>query len=147
MARKLPENPEIQRLIRLSQASRSCLDTEAAALINQLDFPSRIRNSLQKHPSAWLLGSLGSGLAASLMFRRRPPASASRLKNRGIFATLLGLTLTAARPLAKVWLNGRIKQWTAGISEMSRSSSAQARVNPTNPPIPTHVHSPGSGPR
>jgi hypothetical protein len=143
MARKLPENPEIQRLIRLSQASRSCLDSEAAAFKHRLDFPSRIRNSLQQHPLAWLLGSLGSGLAASLLFRRRPAATTQ--KSRGISGALLGLTLTAARPLAKLWLSGQIKQWTARLSENIRPSPA--RVNLTNPPNPAHVHSPGSGSR
>jgi hypothetical protein len=143
MARKLPENPEIQRLIRLSQASRSCLDAEAAALKHRLDFPSRIRSSLRQHPFAWLLGSLGSGLAASLMFRRQPTASPK--KNRGISGALLGLTLTAARPLAKLWLSGQIKQWTAGISESSHPTPT--RVQLTNPPNPAHVHSPGPGPR
>jgi hypothetical protein len=145
MARKLPENPEIQRLIRLSQASRSRLDSEAAALKHRLDFPARIRSSLRQHPLAWLLGSLGSGLAASLMVRRR--SAVAPQKKRGMPGVLLGLTLTAARPLAKLWLNGQIKQWTAGLSETSRPSSAPTRVNLTNPPNPAHVHSPGSGPR
>lgn len=146
MARKIPENPEIQRLIRISQASRSCLDSEVAALKHRLDFPSRIRNSLQQHPSAWLIGSLGSGLAASLLFRRRPSATPPK-KTSGISGALLGLTLTAARPLAKLWLSGQIKQWTAGLTENKRPSLAPARANLTNPPNPAHVHSPGSGPR
>jgi hypothetical protein len=52
---------------------------------------------------------MATGLAASLIFRRRPAASAK--KRRGIPATLLGLTLTAARPLAKMWLANQAKHW------------------------------------
>ena len=107
MDRKLPENPEIQRLIRLSEASRACLESEVVALKHRLDVPSRIRGSLNNHPSAWLFGSVASGLAASLIFRRRPAATKKR---RGISGALIGLTLTAARPLAKVWLSGQLKQ-------------------------------------
>ena len=112
MDRKLPETPEIRRLILLSAASRSCLESEAAALKQKLDVPSRIRHSLSEHPTGWLIGSLASGLAASLMFRRRPPVEKKR---RGIPAAVLGLTLTAARPLAKIWLMDRLKQWAAGV--------------------------------
>lgn len=114
MDRKLPENPEIQRLIRLSQASRSFLGNEALALKHKLDVPARLRDSLKSHPTTWLFGSLASGLAASLIFRRRP---AVEKKRRGIPGTLLGLTLTAARPLAKVWLADQIKHWIAPASQ------------------------------
>jgi hypothetical protein len=114
MDRKLPENPEIQRLIRLSQASRSFLGNEALSLKHRLDVPARLRDSLKSHPSTWLFGSLASGLAASLIFRRRP---ASDKKRKGIPATLMGLTLTAARPLAKVWLTDQLKHWIASASQ------------------------------
>jgi hypothetical protein len=124
MARKLPENPEIQRLIRLSEASRSCLEFEVVALQHKLDVPSRIRDSLREHPSTWLAGSLVSGLAASLMFRRKPVVEKKR---RGIAGVLLGLTLTAARPLAKVWLAGQLKQWAAGSSPAPVANFLQSR--------------------
>lgn len=126
MDRKLPETAEIQHLIRLSEAARSCLESEATALRRKLDVPSRIRGSLKDHPLAWLFGSLGSGVAASLMFRRRPVQATKR---RGITGTLLGLTLTAARPLAKIWLDGQLKQWAAGAPANLSSN----RLN-SNPP-------------
>jgi hypothetical protein len=113
MDRKLPENPEIQRLIRLSQASRSFLENEAIALRHRLDVPARLKDSLKSHPSSWLFGSLASGLAASLIFHRKP---ALDKKRKGIPATLLGLTLTAAQPLAKVWLTNQLKHWIAPAS-------------------------------
>lgn len=113
MDRKLPENPEIQRLIRLGAASRACLESEAAALRRRLDVPARLRGSLRTHPTAWLFGSLASGLAASFLFRRKP---AEEKKRRGFPGMLLGLTLTAARPIAKVWLADQLKHWLAGQS-------------------------------
>jgi len=125
MDRKLPENPEIQRLIRLSEASRACLESEAVALKHRLDVPSRIRGSLHDHPSAWLFGSVASGLAASLMFRRRPAAPKKR---RGISGALIGLTLTAARPLAKVWLSGQLKQ--LAVNSFAGNTQSSPRPNP-----------------
>jgi hypothetical protein len=129
MDRKLPENPEIQRLIRLSEASRSCLESEVITLRHRLDVPARIRGSLKEHPSTWLFGSLASGLAASLMFRRKPAAVKKR---RGIPGVLLGLTLTAARPLAKVWLADQLKHWVAGISPAQPAGSLQTRPSATS---------------
>jgi hypothetical protein len=114
MDRKLPQNPEIERLIRLSQTSRTYFETEAVLLRQRLDIPSRIRGSLNEHPSAWLFGSIASGLVASTIFRRRP---ALQKKRRGFSGALIGLTLTAARPLAKVWLTGELKHLAAGSFE------------------------------
>jgi hypothetical protein len=113
MDRKLPANPQIQRLIRRSAAARCRLEVDATALRQRFDIPSRIRGSIKEHPSVWWLASLASGFAASWVFRRTPPTGK---KHRGIPATLLGLTLTAARPLAKIWLGDQVKHWLAGPS-------------------------------
>jgi hypothetical protein len=128
MDRKLSENPEIQRLIQLSAASRVFLESEAEALRKRLDFPARARQSLKEHPTAWLFGSLGAGLAASLLFRKK---SVTAKKRRGIPGVLMGLTLTAARPLAKVWLANLAKQWVAELA-----ATHNARIVPPRP-VPT----------
>lgn len=128
MDRKLPENPEILRLVRLSQASRSLLDAEAGKLRRKLDVPARVRDSFTEHPSSWFLGSLATGLAASFLFRRK---SSPGKKHRGFTGTLLGLTLTAARPLAKVWLADQLKHWIAG-----NQGSRPIRAFPPNPNSP-----------
>ncbi len=109
MDRKFTKNQELQRLVTLSAAARSCLGNEAASLKQRLDVPSRVRNSLKQNPTGWLLGSLGSGLAASLVFRRKP--ALSERKSRSLPSALLGLTLTAVRPLAKVWLTDQVKNY------------------------------------
>lgn len=119
---KLPHHQEIERLIRASAASRSCLQIEATELKQRLDFPSRIRGSLKSHPSAWLVGSLASGFAGSLLFRRRPVTADK--KPRGLALTLLGLALTAVRPFAKVWLADQVKHHLIG----------RPGTYPTNPP-------------
>ncbi|MEO7100763.1 MAG: hypothetical protein ABI162_15480 [Luteolibacter sp.] len=101
-------------MIRISDAARSCLSEEAHALKERLDVPARLRGSLKSHPTGWLFGSLASGLAASMLFRRK--SSSPPKKARGLPSVLLGLTLTAVRPLAKVWLTDQIKNYVAGHS-------------------------------
>ena len=127
MDRKLPENREIERLIRLSETSRSCLENEAIALKQRLDVPTRMRESLKSHPAGWVVGSLASGLAASLIFRRK--AAATEKKHRSLPLTLLGLTLTAVRPLAKVWLTGQVKNYLTRQSD--RPSVYRAHPSPS----------------
>jgi hypothetical protein len=110
MDRKHSQKAEIQRLIRLGEAARARLHDDASALKHRLDVPSRVRDSLKAHPGGWMFGSLASGLAASLMFRRRP-AAGTRKSRGGILRSLLGLGFTAAGPLVKIWLGDQVKQW------------------------------------
>jgi hypothetical protein len=114
MDRKFQQQQEIQRLILLGATARSCLQGEAVALRERLDVPARVRSSLKHHPTGWLLGSLGAGLAASLLLTRRRSAPAAEKKRRGLPAVLLGLSLTALRPFAKVWLTDQVKHYLAG---------------------------------
>ncbi len=113
MDRKLPKNQEIDRLILLGAMSRSRLGSEIGSLKEQLDVPARIRSSLKQHPTGWLLGAVASGLAASLLFRRQPVAAEK--KHRSFPLALLGLTLTAVRPFAKVWLTDQVKNYLIGL--------------------------------
>ena len=113
MDRKLPENPEIRRLIELSEHSRRCLESEVSALKHKRAFPPRGRVPPKQTPVGGRGGSLAPGPAASLWRPRNPAVDTKR---KGIPATLLGLTLTAARPLAKVWLANQVKQWAAGTT-------------------------------
>jgi hypothetical protein len=129
MDRKLSKNPEVERLIRIGESARSCLKSEVSSLQERLDFPARIRGSLKSHPTGWLLGSLGSGLAASLLFRRKPAAAATETtKHRGLLATLLGLALTAARPLLKAWLTNQATGYLTGRSGAVPASRYQDRT-------------------
>ena len=109
MDRKLPKDQEIQRLIRLSAVARSRLESEALVLKARLDVPARIRASLKNHPAGWLLGSLASGLAASLMLSRK--AAVLQKTPRSLTRHLLGFTFNAVRPIAKVWLTNQVKNY------------------------------------
>jgi hypothetical protein len=111
MDRNLSNDKEIQRLIRLSESARVCLSREADLLKQRLDVPARLRSSLKENPTGWLFGSLGSGLAASLLFRRK--TRTVETKKRTLPQALIGLTLTAARPLAKIWLTDQVKGYLA----------------------------------
>ncbi len=117
MDRKFSEKSEIERLIQTSHSARCCLENEAVSLKQRLDFPARIRSSVKQHPTGWLLGLLTSGLAAGLMFRRKP--AVPNQKRRSFPLAFLGLTLTAVRPFAKVWLTGQVKNYLA--SQLGRS--------------------------
>jgi hypothetical protein len=128
MDRKSPQKPEIQQLIDLSAAARSCLTCEARALRQRLDIPARIRNSVKCHPASWLLGSLASGIAASFAFRRKPRTT---LASRRTPSKMLGFVWTAARPLVKIWLADQVKHWLAGQAFTSPAGFLQARFSPT----------------
>jgi hypothetical protein len=120
MDRKLPEKAEIERLIRLSENARVCLESEAVRIKQRFDIPTRIRHSLSEHPTSWLFGSLASGLLASLFLPRRRNKPVEKTGRKGVAGMLLGLTLTAARPLAKVWLSNQagrlLRQYSANPS-------------------------------
>lgn len=108
--------PEIQRLIRMAEMSRAAMGSEICHLKHKLNVPARLCDSLKHHPTAWLFGSAASGFAARLLFRRRSPAAKPR---RGLAGALLGLTLTASRPLAKAWLANQLSKW-AGKTTVRR---------------------------
>lgn len=94
-------------MIRLSAASRRCLGREASALRQRLDVPTRVLQSLRHHPAAWLAGSLLTGFAATLVFRRKPAAPK---RTRGLRGLALALALSAVRPVVKAWIGERLKQ-------------------------------------
>ncbi len=122
MDRKLPEKAEIERLIRLSESARVCLESEAARIRERFDIPTRVRGSLREHPAAWLFGSLFSGYLASALFTRRGRKEA-KPGRRGIAGVLLGLTLTAARPVAKLWLTNQAGRWLRQFSTDPREDN------------------------
>lgn len=141
MDRKPTEDTRIQELIRLSRASRSGLGMEFSGLRQKLDFPLRLRDSLKQQPATWLVGSALAGLATSMLFRRRRRAKASS-KPKGISGALMALTLTAARPLAKVWLTKKLGEWSSDL--LARSAAPPpSPFKIKNEPIHSHVRAPG----
>jgi hypothetical protein len=129
MDRKLRQNPEIEQLIRLSESARCSLGHEMNTLKHRLDVPARIRDSLKNHPAGWLVGSLASGLTASMVFRRKP--APEKKSHRGLPLTLLGITFSAVRPLAKVWLTNQLKQYLARTQAGSPVRSKSSNNSPS----------------
>lgn len=135
MVRKPSPQAEVEQLIRQAQAARRCLSSEAEVLRHKLDIPARIRSSLAGHPGTWMAGSLFSGLAASLFFRRkRKPAPVAAKPKSTLFA-VLGLLLTALRPLAKIWLANQAKRWLTESSSPAPSSRPIPRPLPGSKPF------------
>lgn len=132
MDRKL-QNQEIQRLIRLGETARHSLHVETVELRQRLDVPSRIRRAIKSHPAGWILAALGTGLTLSrLLFRPRkaPKAHAKAIEKRKSFPMILfGLTLTAIRPIAKVWLADQVKTYLA--AQAGTSFGRYPRASPS----------------
>ena len=128
MAQYPQNSPEIQRLIRLSEASRVCLSHHAAVLRQRLDVPARIRHSFASHPVKWLGSSLALGLAATLLLRRK---AAPPRKRRGWRGALWALGLSTARPILKAWLTGQLQQFL--LAQLRSNSLLRALAN--NPGI------------
>ncbi len=131
MDRKLQQTQEIERLIRLGDTARTRLDVAAVSIRQRYDVPARLKDSLKRHPTGWLVGSLFFGLVASMLFNRRPPAREK--KSRGLPLTLLGLSLTAVRPIAKVWLTDQVKQYFS--AHRADSLAIQPHPRPPSSPI------------
>ncbi len=135
MDQKSHQKQEIERLIDLGSAARNRLQADISALKHRLDVPARFRESLSKHPTGWMAGSLVSGIFTSLFLRRKP----ATVKKFRLFPTsILALTLTAARPLLKVWLVGQLKHWAIRAISSQRFSPTST----TSAPRP-YVETPG----
>lgn len=136
-----PSKPtDVEILIQASQASRQLLSREIAGLKHRLDVPARVRESLTREPATWVLGSVVSGLFASLLFRR--PKTVAQ-KSRSFSRKLLGLTLTAAQPIIKASLSGWLKE--LAINAINRTPPApHSPLTPVQDSHQSNVRAPGS---
>ena len=132
MASPTSKHQEIERLIRLSDDSRSLLVNHAMAIRQRLDVPTRLRHSVKENPGQWLFGGLASGIATSFLFRRKA-SSVKKVKNRSLPLALLGITFAAVRPLLQVWLTSQAKNYITGKPiEFPRISPRSSRSHPTS---------------
>ena len=106
MARDPKERPEVAELIRRIENSRGELDGHVAQLKRALDVPSRIKQSVTSSPLAWFGGSLGVGLLASRMLRRKP----KKAEKKGMAAFLFTAILTLLKPALKGMLVGELQR-------------------------------------
>lgn len=96
MARDPQQRPEIAELIRRIEDSRANVGNHVAQLKRSLDVPSRIKKSVVSSPLAWFGGSLGAGVLASRIFRRKPKKVAA--KSKGIIGLLIATAMTLIKP-------------------------------------------------
>ncbi len=132
MARN-PQANEVERLIARLARSRSEVGEHAVQLRERLNVPKRLRKSLLRHPIAWFGGSLGTGVIASRLLRRRRAAKPAR----SWFGALLGLAFTFSRPLLQQLFAREFQRRFQGFSGFSG-------VSDTSQP-PAGSGDPGSG--
>jgi len=111
-------------LIRLSAASRIRLSQEAAIIRRRLDAPMRVVQSLRDHPVRWVGGTLVTGLAATLLFRRKTAAPKPK---RGLPAALFSLVLASVRPIIKTWLGVQLEQYI--VSQLRAAAVSRPPAN------------------
>ncbi len=141
MAGKSTERAEIQELIRISDQARSQLGVQIGKVRKTLEAPTRVVGSLRQHPKYWLFGSMAAGLAVSLLIGRLPRP---RKKGFSLKKKALALTLTAARPIAKVWLANQVKSLSSKwIAERSKPKPQPSPFKIEPDPNPEDVRTPG----
>lgn len=115
MARDPKERPEVAELIRRIENSRRSVEVNVAQLKRTLDVPSRVKTSVTSNPIAWFGGSLGFGLVASRLFRRKPKKAQKKSSMTGILITaILALLKPALKGILMSELQRRFKVHTFG---------------------------------
>lgn len=135
MDRRPPEPQSTEQLIQQAQQARQELSVSIDLLRERLDAPRRIVRTISSRPVLLLAGSLVAGLGASLLLRRRSkavaapptaPAATGPFGSKG----LLGLFLTVATPVAKVWFTRKLGEW---LSQRSLPVESPFQIEPSPP--------------
>jgi len=146
MAGKSTERAEIEELIRISDEARGQLAVTAKKVRSTLKVPGRMVGSMRHSPKFWLFGSMAAGLAASLLLNRLPGRKKKKKKGSSLKKLALSLTLTAARPIAKVWLTNQLKtlgsQWLSDKLNAQQKPQAPVASRPSTIPSPRAQASP-----
>ena len=133
MPHKIQEK-RIQQLIQLGDEARSGVAREASSLRSRFDVTARFRESLKRRPTVWVIGSMAVGLlAAGLLRRKLPDQEVPAKKKRGLPMVLFGLTLTAVRPFAKVWLADQVRNYLT--AQMGRQASPRPNNHTPSQPF------------
>jgi len=106
------------------------LGHEVLVVRERFDVQARLRHSIKQKPSQWLFGGLASGVAASLLFRRKAPRPKTTAA-RSFPIALLGIAFAALRPFIQSWAIKYTKDYLAGRSvSFSGPSMRGARPQP-----------------
>jgi len=106
MARDPKKRPEAAELIRRIENSRNELQGHVVQLKRSLDVPSRIKQSVTTRPLAWFGGSLGLGVVASRVLRRKPKKN----QKKSVAGFLFTAILTLLKPALKGMLIGELQR-------------------------------------
>ncbi|MGA0899910.1 MAG: hypothetical protein ACO3SO_05860 [Luteolibacter sp.] len=148
MAAKSTKRPEIEELIRLSQEARVDLGSRVAGIRKSLDVPTRVFGSMRSHPKIWLFASVAAGVGTSMLLGKLP--GRGKKKGSSIKKKAIALTLTAARPIVKIWLANKLKslgsnwieQHVNKASAVSSVSQSPFRIEPSQNPADVRTQGP-----
>lgn len=88
---------------------------DVLSLKRQLDLPTRLKDSLSKKPTKWLLGSSAIGLASTLLLPRlRSCDPKPRISQNRTGGMVTRLVWKISRPLIKKWLTQKLTQLLTG---------------------------------
>ncbi|TAG10456.1 MAG: hypothetical protein EAZ42_03700 [Verrucomicrobia bacterium] len=134
MAGKFSSKEQVRNQVYQSDAARECLNGEVRKILHALDVPSRLKSSVLSKPSHWLFGSLGSGLLAGMLFRKKRRPVVAKAPHK-FSSALLALILTAAQPMVKIFLARLFEQQLRSKSMVrSRPSDSVLESNTANHP-------------
>lgn len=138
-----PKNEEIRRLIQVSAEARKVLAEDFDSFRDRFSPRARIQNSVRTRPLPWLGGTAVLGWVTSRLFRGKsksrskkhqaPPEPATTAQ-KGLLLTLVGLALTALRPMAQTWITDQVRQYLANrFSYGSTTRPRPMNFRPSNP--------------
>ncbi len=114
MAKSTQQKAELERLIRISEASRLRLSDAHSAFKNRLNAPARLAGSLKAEPSKWIGGSLVAGFLASRLFgsKKKPSGRVKEVKKqRNFLFGTLALAAAVAKPVARIYATNLVKDY------------------------------------
>lgn len=95
-------------LIVLLAQQRGEIDKRRSRIKEELSLTHLLKQSVQRNPTGWFVGSLGTVAIASFLLKR-PKVVVKDRKRHGLIFSLLKMGFSAARPALTTWLVARAK--------------------------------------
>lgn len=107
MARSTYQAARLSELTQQAAASRLVISQGYEQLRNRLDVSARIKDSIEKHPTRWLSGTLAAGLFVSKFFRTGKKAAkvvaATSGSSHGLLFRSATLLFSLSKPFLKTY--------------------------------------------
>ena len=87
---------------------REEIDKRRQRIKNELSLAHQLKQSVQRNPTGWFVGSLGTAAVVGI-FLRRPKVVVKGRKRRGLLLSALKLGFSAVRPTVNAWLVAKAK--------------------------------------